>query len=174
MKRALKNGGVTTSQDDYAEKYFDAIDTKVKGEPLKALNSDSVFKPLLDDTETARSEHIKLINDFLLARFPYEVSDELDIQTQITNLTQKKDEAISSYYNRASNLLTKIGAKDAARNHEYTLSILESTTVKNIMKAFGNGLFDLELRQQVTGSIEWFSCSQRYEGVLEGEAFERR
>ena len=82
-------------------------------------------------------------------RFPARSIDlpTVSFDIELSELKQRPDEPISSYYKRFTALMLRVGARDRPAAGLAVLSLLESATLDVIMKAFIKGLFDDEVRK---------------------------
>jgi hypothetical protein len=74
----------------------------------------------------------------------------ISIDVKLTELRQKSDETLISYYKRVTELMQRVDARDRSNPHadEFILSFLKSVMLNTILRAFIRELFDSEIRRE--------------------------
>jgi hypothetical protein len=74
----------------------------------------------------------------------------ISIDVKLTELRQKSDETLVSYYKRVTELMQRVDARDRSNSHadEFILSSLKSVMLNTILRAFIRELFDSEIRRE--------------------------
>ncbi|KAL8795801.1 MAG: hypothetical protein Q9182_007484 [Xanthomendoza sp. 2 TL-2023] len=87
------------------------------------------------------------IRNQLQERFPAKSTDTVAVpfNVELSDLHQKTDDSIQSYYNGTLNLMQRIGAKDHPIDGSY--SPLEATVLDNVVRTFVKGLADTDVRR---------------------------
>ncbi|KAI1872009.1 uncharacterized protein JN550_004212 [Neoarthrinium moseri] len=157
--------------------YIQVVNMQAEGSVATFLDSDPTLQAILRRAEEggALSQDIEALDQALRDRFPAQLVDESTVQPseEWKSLTQEKNEALAAYYNRAQNLLRRMGARDAPRDvtafQANPLSALETFSLKTVIDKFVQGLEDAQLKQEAisrslgtTGAL-W----QCYEGLRE-------
>jgi hypothetical protein len=100
------------------------------------------MRAILDDFEGVTKANFDVFIETFTEKFPA-CSDndvEIDAQTQLKTLSQIKDETLSSYYNRAIEILQRLDVKDQSRIQERTMSTPETFVLSGVFSAFVAGL----------------------------------
>ena len=128
-----------------------AIEMLLEEEPARRLDSTPRIRRIIDKRSTATKEDVNTIKEWLTEEFPTSVQDitESDVQTEIENLAQEKDEALATYYQRVVSLLRRTHGRDKPREKDTAsaLSGLETTMLNCVVNAFVKRLRGDELRR---------------------------
>ena len=101
-------------------------------------------------------ETVTRFKNLFQARFPAKSYDSTptSFDDELHDLTQMKDESIGSYYQRVLAMMHKVGGRD--RNSDGPLlTILESTMLEMVIRAFVKGLRDDDVQQEATRNIKF-------------------
>ncbi|SLM37519.1 hypothetical protein LPUS_07377 [Lasallia pustulata] len=85
-------------------------------------------------------------------RYPSKVPEPsvVHFDSEISDLKQKDDEALVTYYQRTTSLLSRVGGRDRPREitpSTPALSPLEAAMLDTVMRAFTRGIRDLDIRR---------------------------
>lgn len=123
---------LTDDANDWAESHPEASRLLALDEPDQAA-VDS-FKSLICEKFPSKAIEV--------AAIPFDV--------EISELRQRSDEALSAYYKRVCNLMQRVGTRDRSTATHSTLTVLESTMLDTILRAFVRGLSDNNIRKEAT------------------------
>ena len=125
---------LTEDAADWAESHPDAIRMLADPDPTQATVDD--FKALFCE------------------RFPSKIVETTPVafDVELSDLHQKPDESLSTYYGRVTSLMRRIGAKDrpASTPSSTPFTLLESAMLDTILRSFIRGLNDPEIRKEAT------------------------
>ena len=74
----------------------------------------------------------------------------ISFDNEVADLKQKDEEALLVYYKQASDLLTRVGAKNRLRHHSeiVSLSPLKSAMLDTVLKSFIWGIQNADIRKE--------------------------
>ncbi|KAI0998949.1 hypothetical protein K3495_g9252 [Podosphaera aphanis] len=132
--------------------FVKAIDRKIKGAALDVLERDARCRQLMkdarDSSKSVSIEDIKYIELHLTKHFPEAnevkkvVPDEL-----VENLAQGRDEKLEAYSLRTFDILLAFEVTDGTKK-----SAAENYILKEIINAYGKGLYKKNLRDEICSS----------------------
>ena len=77
----------------------------------------------------------------------------ISFDIELAELRQLADELLPSYYGRAGQILTSVGARDCAGESRQELTILEAFMLDTVIRSFVRGLYDLDIRKEATKGL---------------------
>ena len=92
-------------------------------------------------------------------RFPAEAVEApaVSFDLELSELHQRQDETIDSYYKKVCSLMLRVGARDQPSDPCSELSLLESATLDIIIKAFVKGLADEDVKKDTIVDVnDWY------------------
>lgn len=121
---------LTEDAAEWADSYPDAI--RLLEDPNPTQETVDSFKALLCD------------------RFPSRIVEVVPVpfDVELSELKQKEDESLASFYKRVLSLMQRVGARDRPIAGSTALTILESSMLDMILRAFIRGINDLEVRKE--------------------------
>ena len=127
--------------------YLRYLDLLLLGEAAEWVESNPEAVRLMatpDPTQATVSQFISLLQE----RFPSKAveSAPVSFDLEASELRQKQDESVMSYYSRTLNLMQKYGAKD--RSATVVLSLAESTLLDTFLRAWIKGLIDPSIKRK--------------------------
>jgi hypothetical protein len=124
---------LTDDAAEWAESHPDAIHLLAIEEPT--IQDLANFKSLLCERFPTKAVEISPI--------PFDV--------ELSELRQRSDEALVSFYKRVTSLMQRVGAKDRpALTSSTTLTLLESAMLNTILRAFIKGISDHTVQKEAT------------------------
>ncbi|RKF78789.1 hypothetical protein GcC1_052039, partial [Golovinomyces cichoracearum] len=140
-------GGENTPED-----FFEAIEILFEGEAALWLDSSSRLRRMVDFREKATEEDINQFKIAFQSQFPAKVEDTQqggNLPAEIGSLEQKRDENLTSYYERAKELLRRSYGYDIPIDGNLPMSPIEMVVLNNIVAAFVGGISDDQVRSAV-------------------------
>ena len=134
-----------------AELFLEAIEMLLEGEPAKRLDSTPPIREIIDNRETATTQDVNHVRDWLLEEFPTAVTDvaKTDVHVEIGQWRQGRDEPLAAYYQRTLGLVKRAKTRDKPRVcTREPPETAENIMLKGIVYAFLRGLNNRDLRRQ--------------------------
>ena len=127
--------------------YLQYLDLLLLGEAAEWVESNPEAVRLMatqDPTQATVSQFISLLQE----RFPSKAvnSAPVSFDLEVSELRQKHDESVMSYYSRTLNLMQKYGAKD--RSATVILSLAESSLLDTFLRMWIKGLTDPSIKRK--------------------------
>ena len=127
--------------------YLRYLDLLLLGEAAEWVESNPEAVRLMatqDPTQATVSQFISLLQE----RFPSKAveSAPISFDLEVSELRQKQDESVMSYYSRTLNLMQKYGAKD--RSATVILSLAESSLLDRFLRVWIKGLIDPSIKRK--------------------------
>lgn len=125
---------LTDDASDWAESYPDAI--RILADPDPTQEMVETFKARLCERFPSKNVEVTLVS----------------FDVELAGLNQRPEESLFPYYKRVAGLMQRIGAKDrpAPTPGLHPLTVLESTMLDTILRAFIRGIRDPEIRKEAT------------------------
>ncbi|KAF6238681.1 hypothetical protein HO173_003187 [Letharia columbiana] len=135
-------------------KYLGYLDMLLVDDASEWSESHPEAVRLLTEAEHSGSQQtIQQFRAIFCEKFPskaVEVS-AIPFDVEIADLHQRPEESLASYFKRVTNLMQRVGIKDRpAATPSAAFSLLESTMLDTILRAFIRGLNDQEIRKEAT------------------------
>lgn len=111
------------------------------------INADAVRLLGIDEPTNAT---VTSFVSLLKQRFPgkvIETAPAITFEAELADLRQKSDENLTSYYNRALDMMHKYGAKDRTTADE-TLSLAEGSLLDTFLRGWIRGLTNLSIKHK--------------------------
>ena len=106
--------------------------------------------------EDPTQETVALFKSLLCERFPSKavVTSPISFNIELADLRQKEEEALATYYRRATTLMQRTGSRDRpASSHTASLTTLEAAMLDTILHAFIKWLHDPAIRMAAAPSM---------------------
>lgn len=146
-------------------KYLDNLSMLLIDEASDWSESHPEAVRLLEEAEVAPSQStVENFRSLLCEKFPSKAIEivPIPIDVELSELHQRPDESLATYYKRVSNLMQRVGARDRPVSAAIAgLTTLESSMLDIILRAFIRGLNDPELRKEATRGMASTSRSLR-------------
>ena len=127
--------------------YLRYLDLLLSGEAAEWVESNPEAVRLMatqSPTQATVSQFVSLLQE----RFPSKAveSSPVSFDLEVSELRQKQDESLKSYYSRTLNLMQKYGAKD--RSIAVVLSLAESSLLDTFLRVWIKGLSDPSIKRK--------------------------
>lgn len=105
---------------------------------------------------------VKRFKSLFQARFPAKSYDSTSagFDVELRDLVQMKDESLHIYYQRVLAMMHRVGARDRFSGGPL-LTVLESTTLDMVIRAFVKGLSDEDVQREAAGGKDYTDRSLR-------------
>lgn len=135
-----------------AQTYLDSLSMLLTDDAAEWSESHPDAIRLLAET-SPNPQTVDSFKSLFCERFPSKAVEVTPVpfDVELSDLRQKPDEPLATYYKRITNLMQRVGAKDRpAASSGTTLTLLESAMLDTILRAFIRGLIDTNVRKEAT------------------------
>ena len=131
-----------------AQRLLSSIDLLLTDEVRKWAETNLDAVQILASSDSSDA-NVTAFKNLFQEKFPAEAVEApaVSFDLEFSELHQRKDEAINSYYKKLCSLMSRVSARDQPSNLRNELSLLDSATLVIIIKAFVQGLADEDVKK---------------------------